>query len=82
MLFAPSFGAISLPEVLLCAGAFGAAIGCAVAATRKTMTLGEARHWPSVPGRIIESQTIAASDYSGLAPRSPSSVQRFLRGSR
>ena len=43
--------------IIICAVGFGTALGCAVAAARKTITFRKAVHWPSVPGTIVESWT-------------------------
>ena len=43
--------------LIICGVGFGTALGCAVAAARKTITFRKAVHWPSVPGTIVESWT-------------------------
>ena len=43
--------------VIICGVGFITALGCAVAAARKTITFRKAVHWPSVPGTIVESWT-------------------------
>jgi hypothetical protein len=44
--------------IIICGVGLGTALGCAVAAVRKTNALRKALHWPSLPGTIIESRTI------------------------
>ena len=43
--------------IIICGVGLGTALGCAVAAARKTVAFHKAVHWPSVPGTIVESWT-------------------------